>query len=351
MSKVGSHLFKVFAGISQTYPSKKAVIFSRNDTYEALTYAQIFEQSVRLGNIFKNNDFNDDQRITIILENQPEYIISFFAVMYAGATVVPIDIQFSSQLIKSLMLVIDSKILITTERIGSKLRSILPDVQILMVDSQEFQEQMKQSSDIEDIHEEQLKNELAVLFFTSGTTELPKSVMLTHFNLLSNVRSIQGLNIVDKEDRFISILPLHHAYSFTVTFLLPLLSGATIVYPPTLTSVGLLTCMKETKTTVFVAVPQIFSLIYRSIHEKMKMMPFLKRGLIQSLENTSFGIRQATNINIGKKVFQEIHKTFGENLRFMISGGARLDPDIALAFKKWGFTMLEGYGLTETSPV
>jgi len=273
------------------------------------------------------------------------------AVLYAGATVVPLDIQYSAQQIKQLISHSDSKILIVTEKIYPKLKEDLKDIEMFVVDSKSFQEKLRTRGPENKLDINIDENSLAVLFYTSGTSDLPKGVMLTHANLLSNVRSIEQLHIITRDDRVVSILPLHHAYALTTTLITPLLLGARIIFPPGIASVDLLTCMRETQSTVFVGVPQIYALMHRSIREKLKLISFPKKIVLFCLENIFYAIRRKFKFNLSKALFKDMHKAFGPTLRFMVSGGARLDPDIAKNFLKWGFTILEGYGLTETSPV
>ncbi|HSV43996.1 MAG TPA: AMP-binding protein, partial [Candidatus Bathyarchaeia archaeon] len=193
--------------------------------------------------------------------------------------------------------------------------------------------------------------DVAAFFYTSGTTAQPKAVMLTHQNLLSNVDAIHKTGLVFEDDVVVSILPLHHTYAFTTTLLCPLLLGMTIAYPRSMASVDLLACMKQTCTTVFVGVPQIFAMIHRSIQEQISRLSWPIHPVVKAVEHTSFLSRRLTGTNIGASFFRILHQRFGPSLRVMISGGARLDPSIARDFYRWGFNLVQGYGLTETSPV
>ncbi|MDP1853750.1 MAG: AMP-binding protein [Candidatus Omnitrophota bacterium] len=345
-----SHIFEVFSETAKTNPQKTAAIFKKNDAYLSLTYDQIYQKSVKFGNLLKNREIKPDDTIAVLLDNRPEYPIAFFAIMYANAVSVPLDIQLPPHEIQLFIFHSECQILITTEKIYSNLKNGLQDLKVILIDSEQFHKELENSKPEDNFENRQNKTQLAVLVYTSGTTNLPKAVMLTQRNLISNVNSIEQLHIIRKEDIIISILPLHHTYPFTVTLLLPLLSGATISYPTGLSSAELLSCIKETKATILVGVPQIYSLIHHSIKEKIKNLPFVKQTVIGLLRDTSYAFRMACGVNFNKYIFSRIHKAFGETLRFMISGGAPLDSEVARDFFKWGFTILEGYGLTETSP-
>jgi len=177
------------------------------------------------------------------------------------------------------------------------------------------------------------ETDTASLIYTSGTTAKPKGVVLSHYNFCSNFRGINQLNICSCGDNFLSILPLFHTYAFMVTFLLPLLMGAKITYAKSFKPQDLARIIKETQISVLVGVPQLFSLIHRAIFEKLDKIPRLIRFLIMPL------------------VRNKVRHEFGKNLRLLISGGARLDVCVGRDLFSLGVKFIEGYGLTETSPV
>ena len=169
----------------------------------------------------------------------------------------------------------------------------------------------------------------ACIFSTSGTTDLPKGIALSHRNLLANCDSLAKLGLITENDSVVSILPLHHAYALTVTMLLPLLSGAEIVYPASIRGEDILAAMQEFNPTVFVAVPQIYSQFHKKITERLAKIPFPFRPL----------------------AYPGVRRKFGKRIRLLVSGGAKLDEKVEKDFFKFGFKLIEGYGLTETSPV
>ncbi|MDI6758762.1 MAG: AMP-binding protein, partial [Candidatus Omnitrophota bacterium] len=160
----------------------------------------------------------------------------------------------------------------------------------------------------------------------------PKGVMLTHKNICSNFMSIQKMNFCRSSDNFLSILPLHHSYSFMVTLFVPLFLGAKITYCSSFKTGELAQIIKEASVTILTGVPQLFSLLHKAIFERIKKIPSVLRPLVLPF------------IRI------KLHWEFG-SLRFLISGGARLEPKIAKGLTGLGLKLIEGYGLTETSPV
>jgi len=210
-------------------------------------------------------------------------------------------------------------------------------------------------NNIEDIDEaawpEVNGDDVASLIYTSGTTAKPKGVMLTHGNFLAGFNSCNKVNLCSSKDGFISILPLFHAYAFMGTLVLPLFTGAKIVYPSSLKSYELQDCMRKAKVSILIGVPEVFSNIHKSIFGNINKLSFLKRAILTILINILWSLRKLTGLNLARIFLRSLHSKFGGGLRYLVSGGARLDTNICEDFFKLGFTILEGYGLTETAPV
>ena len=194
-------------------------------------------------------------------------------------------------------------------------------------------------------------DDLMSIIFTSGTTGDPKGVQLTSGNIGSNVESILKAIRITEKDNLLNILPLHHAYASTACVFSPLAAGATVTFCDSLKGPDLMAVMQETGVTIFPGVPQLFTLLYRSVDQKIDSSGLLTRSLFKLMYTISRSVRTATSIRLGKLFFGKIHRQFGKKLRFLVSGGAKLDPKISEYFLDLGFLMLEGYGLTETSPV
>jgi long-chain acyl-CoA synthetase len=341
-------LFDSFTQSVQTHPDKIAILFKKDQGYQSVTFQNIYDRSLKFQNILRQHHVQSGDKVCVVLENSPEFAYVFFALMAEGIVAVLLDAQLSAGQMKKFYEHSGAKLFVTSMKNADKVKE--ERMALCVVDSVDVLQAMNQTQNVTpslsiDPHQP------AVFFYTSGTTDLPKAVMLSHANLLSNVRAIQQLNLVTDKDVVLSMLPLHHAYPLTVTLLTPLLLGATIAYPSGFVSTELLGCMKETHVTVFVGVPEVFSVIRHSIVRKMELLPAWKRSLIKNLAKMSYGLRQITGVNLSKKIFAPLHQTFGTSLRFMVSGGAKLDKDVARDFLQWGFTILEGYGLTETAPV
>ena len=307
-------LHQRFAETADKFPGKTALqIRISANKYKKYTYAEAIAASKALGYWFINQGIKRQDRIAIILENRPEWPIFYFGILFSGATAVPIDPQLTEQEIKNILSDSEAKLIINK----SNAEEILKDLKGPPAGFNFPQ------AGIED---------LTSILYTSGTTAVPKGVALSHKNFSGNFNSVKQLKIYNEKDNVISLLPLHHCYPFMVTLVLPLLLGATVTYIPTLKSEEITSAMRETGVTILVGVPQLFYLFHKGIFEKINKLPLLLK-ILKPL------------------IARKVRKNFGYKLRFFVSGGARLDPKVARDLSRLGFSILEGYGLTETSPV
>ncbi|MHB8369097.1 MAG: AMP-binding protein [Leptospirales bacterium] len=193
---------------------------------------------------------------------------------------------------------------------------------------------------------------IAHLLLTSGTTGRPKGVPLTHRNLLANADAVLSRGVYTDGDRVLSVLPLHHSYPYMVTLLLPLSVGGTVIFAPDLSPGTLREILAKDRITLFPAVPVLWEGFHKRIREEIDRRPPAMSALIRNgLIPFSFYLRQTFGINVGKIVFASFGRRFGKDMKALASGGAALRSEIARDFIAMGLVMLEGYGLTETSPV
>lgn len=191
-------------------------------------------------------------------------------------------------------------------------------------------------------------NAPAAICYTSGTTGLAKGVVLSQENLISDLRQVMALIAIMKDDIFLSVLPVHHSYECTCGFLLPMVSGCTIAIAHGLRYV--VEDLVATKASVVIGVPLLWEKMYGRIMTNIRNAPGgnvkYRVGTALSGIGEFFGAKK-----LRKKLFSQVHQRFGGALRLFVSGGAGIDPEVIRGFRKLGFAILEGYGLTETSPI
>jgi long-chain acyl-CoA synthetase len=189
---------------------------------------------------------------------------------------------------------------------------------------------------------------VAGLLYTSGTTADPKGVMLTHGNLMGEVDAVFGWVKLGPDDALLGVLPLFHVLSQMANILIPLVKGARVVHLETLNTTELLRALRERKITAFAVVPQFFYLIHERIFKEIEKRGKLARSAVKAMMSfTRFARRLGWNP--GKLFFGKIHDTFGDRMRYLVTGGSRFDPQIARDFYALGIDILQAYGLTETT--
>jgi len=286
------------------------------------------------------------ERVAIIIENRPEWGIAYMGTVLAGSIAVPIDAQSSPEEIRNLLHNSGASFLFFSEKTSDR----VPGWQRSMnVDSSSFREICRGEKKEFDIAVSD--SDIASIIYTSGTTGRPKGVMLSHRNFCSDAMAALKAGLVNEKDNVLSILPLHHTYPFMCTLLVPLFIGASITYPPSLKGPEIISTIKDRGVTVLVGVPQVLEMIRTGILKRFDELPTPISMLLKVILGFSRLLRRKLDINIGKIVFRSVHRRLGPQFRFFTSGGARLDPSVFNDLESLGFTVLEGYGLSETSPI
>lgn len=335
-------IHSIFKKTVSRFGDKIALQIKKDGYWQKFTYAEIEKSALEVSVFLAGQGLKKSEYAAIILENRPEWPIIYLGIVCAGLICVPLDPQLSELEIKNLIADSNSKVIFTSHNIFSeknihKLKQSLSKIVIL--DSDIDQENLLGFSAIRRISEKNIllpkvyPQDIASLIYTSGTTANPKGVLLSHYNLCSNLRSIQKLGVVFSSDNILSILPLYHSYAFMVTLMVPLLSGMRVTYFAGFASEDLAGIIKEAKVTILVGVPQLFAMMHKAIFDKLKKIPLFLRPFLLPFFRA------------------KVQGYFGRDLRLLVSGGARLEPKIGRDFSRLGLRLIEGYGLTETSPV
>jgi long-chain acyl-CoA synthetase len=353
-------IHKIFAQVSSQFPDRICLQIKKGHAWERWTYREIEKLSLRIGAFLIDEGYKKGDFAAICIENRPEWAIIYLGIMAAGLTCVPLDPQLTEQEIENLINDCAAKTIFVSNAIFQaknihKIKDRVNRIVILDLDIEKENliglAQVKSTSPEAVAWPEVFPEDIASLIYTSGTTGRPKGVMLTHKNFYSNFQSIDKLRLITDKDNVISILPLYHSYPFMITLITPIFCRARVTYTSSLRSDELLGCMREAGVTILVGVPQLFYMFYTHILEGMKKIPFFVRMPLLGLIEILWQIRRYSGINLSKLILAKIHRPFGLSLRFFACGGAKLNEEAARFLVKIGFTILEGYGLTETSPV
>ena len=333
---------KLFSNTASKFAEKPSLQIKKDSRWLRFSYKELEALSLKVGAFLLREDFKKGDFAALILENRPEWGIIYLGIMYAGLTCVPLDPALSQEEIKNLIQDSAPKIIFCSyELFADKIKEATKESKILVVVLGAQGKQDKGFIDFSDVKNVATDNiiwpevnpcDIASLIYTSGTTGKPKGVLLSHRNICSNFISIQKLNLCSASDNFLAILPLYHSYAFMVTLIMPLLLGAKVTYCLSFKSGDLSQIIQEARVTILVGVPQLFSLLHKAIFDRIKKIPSVLQPFILPF------------IRI------KLHRKFG-SLRLSVSGGARLEPKVGKDLTSLGLKLIEGYGLTETSPV
>jgi long-chain acyl-CoA synthetase len=354
-----------FVECVEHWPKNVALEIQRRERVESCTYAELRHMAESVGAWLGKNGFQSGARVVILADNHPRWVAVFLGVVASGCTAVPLDTALHADQITTLLkdsgaslLFCDVKHLATArEAIGS-----LP-IKIALINPAESTNnspvpaEPAPVADLDSILASGpsgfvpaavAADVVASLLYTSGTTSDPKGVMLTHANLLGEVESVFRLLHVGPEDAVLGVLPLFHVLSQMANLLLPLVKGARVVYLETLNTTELLRALNERQITIFAVVPQFFYLIHERIFKEVAKRGAVAGSALKALMTLNRGLR-AVGLNAGRIFFGKLHSTFGERMRYLITGGSRFDPQIGHDFHALGIDVLQAYGLTETT--
>lgn len=329
--------------------------FSKCNAYsfageEPKTYETVNKEVLALMAFLEKNGICPGDKVAILSLNMPNWGIAFFSITFMGAVVVPILPDFSNKEVANVLehsgakaIFISNSLLSRIEGFKSEhLKKTILIEDFLLINSTKGPDKfdslalpLKQY-----VVEEE---DLASIIYTSGTTGHSKGVMLTHKNISINALKSRSIQSIDENDRFLSVLPLSHAYENTLGLILPMLCGSCVYYlrkPPT--PAVLLPALAEIKPTLMLTVPLIIEKIYFN-----KILPaFRDNPILKLLYQIPF-IRIKLNAAAGKKLL----KTFGGELKFYGIGGAKLNKSVEKFLREAKFPYAVGYGLTETAPL
>lgn len=352
---------EMLARSAEKFSEHVALQVRRGDTYGRITYRELKERTNALAAGLVHLGLGPDDRIAILGENRPEWAITYLGILRLGGTVVPLDVLLKTQEIEPLLRDSEARTILASGRFVSMLSEMkdgIPELRVISMDPSDapevlaFEDLLARGRANPAAFTSSSLDDLAALIYTSGTTGRPKGVMLTHRNIVSDMDAAYRLIGIDPEDVFLSVLPLHHTFECTAGFLIPLYCGATITYARSLRSRDLLADIRETGVTVMLGVPLLYEKMHAGLQRNIRQKPAFTRALFRTFLGVVKGTRALFRVRIGGTVFRGLREKAGlSSVRLMISGGAALSPKTAEAFNHLGLRLIQGYGLTETSPV
>ena len=318
---------------------KTAVVF-RGEHY---SYTQLLRYAARYAHCFAGGGNPD--KVLIFAENSVAWIFAFYGSVRSGAVTVPVDVQSTVGELSYILSDCRPDVVFTSAARRAVVDEALAQAGFVC---NVFTEA---DVDLENIGLEPAENiavsdmeRTMLIIYTSGTTGSPKGVMLSFKNALFNVRAVsEDVRIFTPERNTMILLPLHHAFPLMGSLVAPLYTGETVAVADGLNAENILKTMNENKINIIIGVPRLYELLSKGIMEQINAS-WLTRSVFRVM-------RRLGSKHLSKAVFAKVHKRFGGHIDFLVSGGAALPADIAVVFKTLGFTVLEGYGMTETAPM
>ena len=292
------------------------------------------------------------KRIIVTGENCYHWVLAYMAVICGVGVVVPVDKEIPAEEMANIARVCEASAVIFSSKVEAKVDAIDASVERISFDEldaliPEGKLQIKQGNRAY-LDAEIDPNVLASLIFTSGTTGVSKGVMLSHRNICFNLSEMCRMVYIDDKDTFLSVLPLHHTYECTCGFLCQVYRGCTVAFSEGLRHIT--RNMQEIHPTMMLCVPLLIETMYNKVWANIRKQKMEKKVKL-AIKATNAIPNAKVRLAAKRKVFAEIHKSFGGNLRILISGGASVDPTVLKGLRDLGIFSVQGYGLTECAPI
>jgi len=348
---------EMLARSRQKYGDRVVMRYYDSDRFRDITYDGFYFMVRQVVAALAKAGIGPNDKVAILSENRPEWGAIYFATLFRQAINVPLDALLKVQEWSYILRNSGAKAIVTSGKFYPEIEPLVDQIETLetvyCMDGIKDTCYILGEKNPPDIEPPKANiDDLAAILYTSGTTGLAKGVMLSHGNITGDIHAVTQYMELYPEDNFLSILPLHHTFECTCGFLIPLSNGASITYARGLASKLIVEDIKNNQVTILLAVPLVYEKMYASIARKISEKPPVTRVLFKTIYGVSKLLKKAVNVEAGGKLFHGLRDKAGlSSVRLFVSGGAPLSAEVAETFNTMGFRMIQGYGLTESSPV
>ncbi len=355
------NFWDVFSAAATRFPANVAVEVQRAAGLEQVTYRDLRDMAEAIARWLVAHGVTPGDRCAILADNDARWCAVYLAMLRIGAVAVPLDTNYSAAQVTTVLMASGARLLVAGTRLLPAAEQALastswaapfPLVRMYGAsdDPRESVDAILQapSSAAPLPPSAAGRDDAAVILYTSGTTSDPKGVVLTHGNLAGERESAFAVVDVSERDAVLGVLPLFHSLAQMANLLLPFAVGARVVFLETLNTTDLLKALAERRITIFACVPQFFYLIHQKVTAEVDKGGWLKKKIFRGLVSTNLVLRKA-GVNIGPTVFAKVHKVLGGHMRLLVTGGSKFDPAVGKDLYGLGFSIIQAYGLTETS--
>lgn len=333
-----------------------AVEVQRKDRLDRFSYRDLHALASERAAWLAAATVQPGDRCAILADNDAHWCAAYLGILAVGGVVVPLDTNYSAAQVATILRDSGARVLFTSERLRSVAAAALAglaepttDLPIpATLDLHDTAGAGPQDRGVAAPGRAAPDTATAVILYTSGTTSDPKGVVLSHGNLVAERDAAFAVVDVGPDDSVLGVLPLFHSLAQLANLLLPFAVGARVVYLETLSSQELVRALAERRITLFACVPQFFYLIHERILRDVEKRGVVAKAAFRAMLATSFRARRL-GVNLGPVLFSRVHALMGRQMRLFVTGGSKFDPAIGRDFYALGFTILQAYGLTETS--
>ncbi len=336
------------------YPERRAFTAFSPALLE-FTYSEVLTEVKKIGAYLTSLGIKKGDKVGVTGKNSPEWSLAYLGILFAGGIVIPLDYGLKNKEIAGLMKIAGVDVLFCDEEKHEFFSDMeLKELISLAAGTGRYLLDLRidAAAEKENAAEMPSEDDLAAILFTSGTTGVAKGVMLTHKNLVSDCYQAQANMNIFHTDVFYALLPLHHSYSMLAVFIEAVSVGAEIVFAKALAVGQILKDLKQGKVTMFLGIPMLFNKLIKGLMKGIREKGILVYGLIRFLMGVSGIIKKYFHVNPGKKMFNGLlAKLSLDTNRICICGGGPLPASTFKMFNQLGIDFVQGYGLTETSPI
>ncbi|MEJ2109791.1 MAG: AMP-binding protein [Acidobacteriota bacterium] len=330
-------LANYFKPILYKFHDREALVYKTGFRSIRISYLDLYDYAYRMASWYQRHGLKKGDAILIWAPNGPEWVAALLACSITGVIAIPLDVRVKPDFVRHIAKE-------TGARVGIKSKFMQMESDICWWDTKDLLQQIFEVPSI--LNEPDITgDDILEIVYTSGTTSEPKGVILTNKNIVSNIASLSGVLSYEKNWKFLSVLPLSHMLEQNGGLFIPLFYGCSITYLRTRKSSAIIQAMQEEGITSVITVPLMLQTFREGILREIE-----SRGRMQSF-NRMFRMAQGLPRRLRKLVFRPVLKKFGNKLAFFAVGGAPLDETVEYFWNCLGLKVVQGYGLTEASPI